>query len=466
MPPSFHGLKRGVIAMCLCWLSGCAAAGKPSPAPQFPPTPSYPPDHRYTLDELIDLSVHRNASLDVARYEAFAAQGIVDQVKSLWLPLIRYDFAALIYNNDFNYKARALKLVTVNVPLTGNYNLEHSFNFTQIIETSGKRTSGLKQARMFEAIQKLEVLVRQDSVAFDVANYYYLVCLTNDVDAVLDDTIRRIRVFQQVSRNLNERGSLKASVLDTLEGDYLISQLEQLRIAVQAGRQQAYEALKQSVGLTRNEPLVLKQASLPPPITLQEVVSVSAEIVKGFLHRPENRQVDLFAHLRREQVKFAKTAFYPNVAVAGGYTASEGNKYNVLGQVEGLIASLIVDVPLYYPGARAGLLQALGMEQASLAFQQEVEQLITLEIDVTTIEAQKALVTLFKTVRAKEIAAQHEQASREAYSRDLIHPAGVIAGIVLNTFAKAQHLQALYVYHSTRAKLNRVTADRKVHYGS
>jgi len=452
--------------LCLCGLVGCATSGKPAEPPPFPPEPTYPPGHAFTLDELIELSIHRNASLDAARYEALAARGLVDQVKSLWLPLVHYGFAAVVYDNDFSYRARALKLVTINVPITGNYNLEHSLNFSQIVTSGGKRTSALKQARIYEAIQKLQVLVRQDAVAFDVANNYYLVCLTNDIDRILEDTLRRIHVFRRASDDLNERGSLRGSRLDTLESEYLVLQLEQLRIAAQAGRQQAYEALKHSVGLSRDEPLILRDVTLPPPITLREAISVSATIVRGFLRRPENRQADLLAHLGREQVRFAKTAFAPNAGVGGSYIASQGNQYNVLGQIDGFLASLIVDVPLYYPGGRAALLQALGLEQASLALQREVEQLITLEINVTAIDAQKALATVFKTARACEIARQHEQAAHRAYSHDLIPAPGVVAGILLDGLARVQHRQALYVYHSTRAKLNRVTANREVHYGS
>lgn len=466
MPPIAHRFWMGTLGLCLVLVSGCVTAKKADPAPQFPPPPNFPPDHRYTLDDLIELSIHRNASLDVARYEAMVAQGLVDQVKALWLPQFRYDFAAIVYNNDFNYRARALKLVTVNVPITGNYNFENTLTYSQIVATGGKRTSGLKQAKMFALIEKIEVLVRQDAVAFDVANYYYLLCLANDVDRVLDDTVRRIRVLQQVSQGLNQRGSLRSSHLDTLEAEYLILQFEQLRVAVQAGRQQAYEALKQSVGLNRNEPLVLQRASLPPPVTLKEAIGVSATIVKGFLNRPENQQVSLFAHIREEQIRFAKAGFAPNVVILGNYTNSHGNNYSVLGQIEGLIASVIVDLPLYYPGARVGLLQSLGLEQASLAFQRQVEQLITLEIEVTAIDAQKALTTVFKTARAMEIAAEHDRESRQAYSRELIPASGVVTGIVLDALAKAQHLQALYFYHSTRAKLNRVTADREAHYGS
>ncbi|MGB9626747.1 MAG: TolC family protein [Phycisphaerae bacterium] len=462
----FPLLRLVAFRLCLCGLGGCAAAGKPAPPPQFPPEPTYPPGHAFVLDELIELSIHRNASLDVARYEALAARGIVDQVKSLWLPLIHYGFAAVVYDNDFSYRARVLKLVTVNVPITGNYNLEHSLNISQIVTSGGKRTSALKQARIYEAIQKLQILVRQDAVAFDVANNYYLVCLTNDIDRVLEDTLYRIHVFRRASGDLNARGSLRGNRIETLESEYLTLQLDQLRIAAQAGRQQAYEALKHSVGLSRDEPLLLRDVTLPPPITLREAVSVSAMIVKGFLGRPEGRQADLLAHLGREQVRFAKTAFAPNVALAGSYIAGQGNQYSVLGQIDGLLASLIVDVPLYYPGGRAALLQSLGLEQASLALQREVEQLITLEINVTAIDAQKALATVFKTARACQVAAEHERASRRAYSRNLIPASGVVAGILLDGLARVQHLQALYVYHSTRAKLNRVTANREVRYGS
>jgi len=47
---------------------------------------------------------------------------------------------------------------------------------------------------MYAAIKKLEVLLKQDQVAYDVANFYYLVCLANEIDVILEDTIRRMRV--------------------------------------------------------------------------------------------------------------------------------------------------------------------------------------------------------------------------------------------------------------------------------
>src|ERR1043166_1640447 len=230
-------------AACLFGI-GCNSPEKPEPAAQFPPAPEFAADHAYTLDELIQLAIHKNASLDVSRYEAEATQGLVDQVKALWLPALRYDFAAVAYDNDLNYKVRAFHVASINVPLTGPYNIVNSANLTQILATGGKRTSGLKQAKMYAALKKLDVLRLQDAVAYDVATYYQLVCLTNDIDAVIDDSIRRIRVFRQVSQNLNQRGSLRGTTLDSLQADFLVSEIEQIRLAIQAGRQQAYAALK------------------------------------------------------------------------------------------------------------------------------------------------------------------------------------------------------------------------------
>src|SRR5512138_2932334 len=119
-------LAQAMAGLCLGALLGCASTRPSDPPAQFPPAPQYPSDHRYTLDELLELSIHRNASLDVARYEAEAVQGLVDRVKALWLPALRWDAAAVYYDNDMSYKARALNLVTVNIPLTGNYNFENA----------------------------------------------------------------------------------------------------------------------------------------------------------------------------------------------------------------------------------------------------------------------------------------------------------------------------------------------------
>jgi len=91
MQRTSYVLTGEAMVLCLCLLSGCASTEMSSPPVQFPPAPQYPPDHRYTLDELLELSIHRNASLDVARYEAEAVEGLVDRVKALWLPALRWD---------------------------------------------------------------------------------------------------------------------------------------------------------------------------------------------------------------------------------------------------------------------------------------------------------------------------------------------------------------------------------------
>jgi len=455
-----------LVVTTACLACGCASSSKDrAPDRVFPPAPQYPPDHRYTLDELVTVSVHRNASLDVSRYEAEAAQGLVDQVKALWLPQLRFDFAALAYSNDLNYEANAFNLATLNVPITGSYNFVNSLAFSQLLYTGGKRTSGLKQAKMYAEIKRLDVLRQQDAVAFDVANFYHLVCLTTEIDVVLEDALRRVRVYRQVSDNLTQRGSLRASNLDRLQADYFIAQLEQFRSFAQAGRQQAYEALKHFVGVARNEPLVLKEAGLVPALTAPELLSAYVTVTRGFLERPEAKQLDLFAEIRKEQVTFAKAAWNPNVVILGTYVDSQGDNNSILGAIDGLIASLVVDVPIYDAVRLGRLREALGLEQASLAFQRRFEELITLEIEVTAIDAQKALVNEMKAGRARAAATEHYDATRQAYSRELVPGSAVVTAIGLDMLAKVQHLQALYAYHDSRARLKRVTADREAQYG-
>jgi outer membrane protein TolC len=459
-----HLLLITLLLPTVGWWAGCATA-RPPPVAPFPPAPSYPPDHEYTLDELIELSVHRNASLDVARYLAESAQGLVDQVKALWLPVVRYDFAATAYNNDFSYRVRAFHLATINVPLTGAYNIANTVSLGQIVTTGGKRTSGLKQAKMYAALLKADVLRQQDLVACEVATFYQLIGLTNDIDDVLDDALRRIRVFRQVAENLNARGSLRASILDSLEADLVVAELEQLQTALQAGRQQAYCALKQAVGLDPAEPLLLRRASLPPLVTPLERLSVIAAIVQGFLHRPENREVDLFARISAEQVRFAKAMWAPNVALVVSEANIVGNHNTILNAIDGLIAGILVDVPIYDAAHRAGLRQALGLEYAAAALQREVEQLLTVEIDVTAVEAQRAVAGLAAAQRAQRAAAEHEDAARQAYSRELIPASGVVTAIGLDALGNVGYLQALFSYHNARTRLRRVMADRETPYG-
>ncbi len=455
---------RLIVGLLAAW--PLLAAGCDSPARrdlrQFPPAPQYASDHQYTLNELVEMSIYHNPTLDAARYNVEAAEGLVDQVKALWLPQIRYNFAAAAYDNDLNYKVRAFGLATINVPVTGAYNINNTASLTQILTTSGKRTSGLKQVKMYSEIQRLQVLMLQDCLAFNVANFYYLVCLTNDVDAVLEDSLRRIRVFRQVARGLNERGSLRASSLDTLQADFLARQLEQLRIVAQAGRYQSYQALRTFVGAPHEQILMLREASLPPVLQGQQVLGRAATIALGFLRRPEIRQVDLLTHIFQEQVRFVKAGWMPDVAFAGIATDTAGNHNTILNAVKGLIGTVVVDVPIYDPAQRGRLRTALGLERASQAFQRQVDDLIGLEIDLTRTCTQQSLAMTLKSLQSKQIAADHYQAARQACSRELIPASDVVIAITLDMFAKLEYLQTLYAYHCAQARLKRVTADREI----
>jgi outer membrane protein TolC len=426
----------------------------------------YPSDHLYTLDELIELSVCRNASLDAARYTAAAFDALVDQVKALWLPAVRYDFAATTYNHHFNYHLKALRIVGVDVPLTGNYNLANTLNLAEVVTTGGKRTSALKQAKLLAELARIDVLRQQDCVACQVATLYQIVCLTSQTDAILDDSLRRIGVLRQVAQGLNERGGFSASDLDTLEADLLIQALQELQVAAKATRQQAYDALKQAVGLDPAEPMVLKQTELPPIVSNEDRLRVAAAIEQGFWDRPEIKEINLFARIAAEQVRFAKACYAPNVAVIGSATVITGDQHPVLNAVDGLIAGLIIDVPIYDPARRARLRAALNLERAGQALQREVEQLITLEIEATGIGAHEALTNLALAEQARVTADEHYDAAKQAYSRDLIAASAVVVALALDTAARVNELASVFAYHNARTQLKRVTGDRETPYGS
>jgi outer membrane protein TolC len=459
-----RGSVLAILTLTLLPIVGCASSRKEVVVREFPPVPSYPVDHQYNLDELIDLSIHKNPALDAARYTAAASEGLVDAVKSLYLPTLRYDFLAAGYNNDIAYHIRALGLVKVDIPLTSAYNINNTAAVGQILATFGKRTSVLKQAKDLAAIQKLEILTVQDCVAFQVAECYFLVALTNDIDNVLDDTVRRMRVFHRVARGLNELGSLRASSMDTMEATLLLTQIDQLRVLTQAGRQQAYEGLRVAIGVPHDQPLALASASLPPPVSTVEILGNAATLAEGFCRRPELRQLDLLADLFHQQVQFAKALYAPSIGFVGAYTVTGGNSNSILSAIQGLIGTVVLDWPIYSPGRAALLREVLAMEQASLALQREIEQVLALEMETTRVSAQKSLAMVLHATQARQIAAEHYNAALQAYSRELVPANQVIIALTLNMAAKLEYLAALHGYHSSRACLKRVLGDRDVKY--
>ena len=222
----------------------------------------------------------------------------------------------------------------------------------------------------------------------------------------------------------------------------MVSQLEQLRVATQAGRYAAYETLKKFVGFDRDQNLLLRDAHLPPPLNASKAVNVTASIVRGFLCRAETREIDLVRKIAEEQVVFTKLLYAPNVALLGSYVDTQGNHHPILNAVDGLVVSLALDVPVYDPGNLARLRTALAVEQGAIALQHELEQLLQLETDVTTMELQRAVATLVKAAHSQDIARKHYYATRQAWSRDLVPALSLITAIGLDALARVEYRTA------------------------
>ena len=108
---------------------------------------------------------------------------------------------------------------------------------------------------------------------------------------------------------------------------------------------------------------------------------------------------------------------------------------------------------------------ALAVEQAAVALQHELEQLLQLEIDVTTMELQRAVATLVKAAHSQDIARQHYYAARQACSRELVPASSVITAIGLDALAQVEYRTALFAFHNARAAHRRVIGDRETRYG-
>lgn len=449
------------FALVVC---GCASTGSP-PAARFPPPPTWPDDHEHSLDDLVELSIHHNAGLDAARYVAESTQGLIDQVKALWLPMFRYDFAAVGYSNDINYKARILDLISVNVPLTGAYNLNSTASAWQILTTSGKRSSLLGQARRVGLLQKIQVLQLQDAVAFDVANLYYLVCLAHETDNVLDAAIDRAAMLEQVLGARRRQGSLQVSTLDLLQAEMLVRQLRRQQIAARAARQQSYLALRTFVGVPPDRPLYLRSVQLPPLADRREVLSAAGTLARAFLARPEVYQAQLVVRILQEQVRFAKAGWGPNVGFLGAGTYTAGNHGAVLNALDGIAGKIVIDLPVYDPAARGRLRQMLGLEHASTALQRQVEEQIQLDIETARLEAEKTLAIVVQAAAARDAAIDRARLAHQAYAHHVLRADDVLQAIRTETDSRIDCLQALYAHHATRARLKRVLADRQVRYG-
>jgi len=318
-----------------------------------------------TVDELVRVGIANNKDLAAVRERIAEAKGLKRQAGVRPAPILSLNGAT-------------------GKPLGTIGQEEYGAEYSQSIETFGKRGKRIRVADFSIGIAEADLQQRSQQLAYEIRTAYAEVLAERHKLKLLSDLI----VLNQDTLRLTE-ARVKEGDVAQLEARLLkveISRADVLRRGVQGRLTSAELELRRMVGLDRDTPIPDADILAPPPIDLDSLKRSALE----------NRSDLKTARLEEEQqaagVDLARSEAKPDVTVSAGYTRQDNQfdglfGFNTAGSLSPIrsqdnMLNFGVSIPLRTGRSGAGNVQAATARASGTRLRREyMERNISSELE-------------------------------------------------------------------------------------
>ena len=298
-----NGGRLGATALWACLLSACALAPPARAVAESAAT--------YTLTNLVERALEHSAEVQESRWQLEGARSQVTRARAAAiLPRLRLEtYGGLTPDAKGSYLA--VSSDTSGLRPLGPF-ARAELEFAQPLYTFGMLTSLRRAAESGEQVERARLADRRLEVALEVKEYYYGVLVAEDL-------------LTLVRRFADELQEWEADV-DPYDPDVPVSapyklglaqlELERRERELESRLQLARAALAWKTGLPEDAPLELADDGLRvEPAAVPPLDSLEAMALR---RRPDWAQLRSGIAARQAQTDAARSAYYPQIFVAGG----------------------------------------------------------------------------------------------------------------------------------------------------
>jgi outer membrane protein TolC len=244
----------------------------------------------------------------------------------------------------------------------------------QPVYTFGRASAGKRAASERMAVERARLEQTRNQLALEVRKYYYLHLFAHAMRPALESAREILDKAQKTAQEQYDANSGKVTNVDLQKLSYASAELDKFRLQAEIGEDLALAAMKHTMGMPQNAPIVVADEALPDPP--EALPSLATLLKKASEQRPEWAQLKhgKEAALSLEQAE--KLANAPVVFVGGQLYADwtpmrpdvkNPYAYDPYNQVFGGIAfGLLFDIDPMKAAAKAEQARALQMQVAGL----------------------------------------------------------------------------------------------------
>ena len=272
---------------------------------------------------------------------------------------------------------------------------------TQPLYMGGKIDAYNHITRYAEQVALKQHDLTQQEVILDVDKAYWQIVSLQSKKKLAEGYLRLVeKLGSDVQQMIKEGVATKA---DGLSVRVKVNEAKVSLIQVNNGLSISKMHLCQLCGLDLNTPIKLEdedtgnKKTIPQPMT--------ADTQTAFEHRPELNMLSLAHKISEENVKLARSAFMPTVALTGGYMASNPSCFNSFERkMKGMWnVGVMVNVPLVTFGERIYKVKAAKAEATMAALKlSDTQEKVELQVSQNQQKVEEAAERLTTAQRSQE----------------------------------------------------------------
>jgi outer membrane protein TolC len=433
---------------------------------------------RFTLDQAILTALRQNPTIQIARQEIERTKGLYIQMRAEILPQIAMTGTFQDVDPHLQVNHGAQELVSSSptptpsmTPVGGSSTNLNSFNgversynvrlqATQVLFAGGRIVSQIRAADFTRDSSYYGFRNAIDTVVSTVRQQFYQVLLNRALIGVQEESVKLLKSQLQDQQNRFEAGTVPR--FNVLQAQVALSNQYPLLIAAQNNYRISQLQLAKTLGLdfdpNRGDAAPLEALGdlqyHPRHMPLAQAVALAKE------RRPFLKQQKAIVLSNAEQVRVARSGFFPQISASGGTEArssafSDNPRDVSTGYIFGATGSWAIwDWGLTYGAVK----QARAVLEESKITLDDDNRQVELEVQQQDSNLKQSAELVKAT---EESVGQAEEALRLASAR-LSAGAGtqleVLDSRVQVTQAQSNRLQALYNYNTALAEFDRVTA--------
>lgn len=408
----------------------------------------------YTLGKSVKEAIDKNWGVRTKEQKIEEAIYAKKKARSDLLPKVStsYTYRREGHVNEFD----AGPGMTVAFGSKNNYQWQGTI--TQPLFTGFALSSAYELSKLGIDLSEVELKLEKLDIALRAKEAYFNILKADKSVVVARSAVESLQSHLKVAQNFYDVGMIPVN--DLLKAEVELANAEQDLIRAQNGAKLARASFNIVLSRQINSPVNVEdiQEYSPEPVDFEKFYN------QALLKRPEIRSIKINDQQIDQQIKLAKSKYYPEVALTYNYTKS-GDTPSVSGSSSLLdtnswqaIASLSWNL-WNWGGDHYSVRQKELNKQQLVNTRRSIEDGIKLEIKNAILNLQETEKRIPAAKKAVEQGEENLRVSNERYKAQVTTSTEVLDAQTLLTQARVNYYSALYDHHLAKAALLRAIGE-------